>query len=124
MNLDEFMAATPPSRKRSPLWQHADAIRALKNKGYTYAQIREYLAKQGITVSTVRLCQFVRGELDITTYNTAADPIQQQSTPAPFTPPAARLAPKRSTASSQEISAEDMAEFLLLARHGQTTQKD
>lgn len=120
MNVDEFMAATAPARtgKRSPLWQHSEAIGALKSKGYTYAQIREYLAQQGITVSAVRLCQFVRTKLNITTYNTAGTTAVQhpkpRATPAGHAAPP--VAPKRSSASS-EITPEEMAEFLQLANH-------
>lgn len=126
MSLKDFMAATPPpSRRRSPLWQYADDIHTLKQKGYTGAQIIEYLRQQGIEIGESRLCQFIRGELGITTNTMAADitiPKPQVSTPAktdqhqvtPFVP---KPVPRKPSA---EVTPEQMADFLALTKLGKT----
>lgn len=128
MDLENFMAATPPSRRRSPLWAHADAIRALLGKRYTLAQIRDFLQQQGVTVSKERINQFATQELGIRRNNTAAEP----ESPRHITPPTAvkqaqrqHIAPAvvlKPIIHSTEITADQMAEFSRLTRIGQTTK--
>ena len=122
MELDEFMAANPPKRRRSPLWDHQGAIRSLRLAGNTVEQIRDYLVLQGVRISAVRITQFICNELGLRKNSAQiADQvkplipeIRRNAQTHTFTPPA----PARETPAEDGITANQMAEYAALVQLG------
>lgn len=63
MDIEEFKKKNPPKGKRSRLHQHRKQIFALREDGYTYSQIAEYLALNDVKVTTAWLCRFINNEM-------------------------------------------------------------
>jgi hypothetical protein len=59
MNLDEFMGAVPP-QARSPLAQHLADMLALRERGYTLDQIRDFLARNNVLTTRSNLSAYLR----------------------------------------------------------------
>lgn len=62
-----FMAATPPAKnRRGKLWKFKDSIMELREKGYTNAQIIEFLwIYHELEVTPGAMSQFVNAHPDI-----------------------------------------------------------
>jgi hypothetical protein len=59
MNLDEFMGAVPP-QTRSPLAKHLADMLALRERGYTLDQIRDFLARNNVLTTRSNLSAYLR----------------------------------------------------------------
>ena len=60
MNINAFVNSVSPCGKRSRLEQFRSEILQLKNKGYAYHQIQEWLASNEMTISRQAIEHFVR----------------------------------------------------------------
>lgn len=63
MDIEEFKKNNPPLAKRSRLHRFRDQILSLRDNGYSYSQIADYLAQNGVPVSSVWLGRFINKEL-------------------------------------------------------------
>lgn len=59
MELSEFEKQVKPAAKRSQLEPFKEQIFELREKGYANGQIREFLSKNGLTVSTEAVRKFI-----------------------------------------------------------------
>lgn len=64
MDIEEYKKKNPPKGKRSILHQYRSQIFALREGGYTYAQIAEYLSLNGVKATGVWVGKFINAELD------------------------------------------------------------
>lgn len=63
ISVEQFIRQTPAKRGRrrsSKLWNYEQQVSALKQQGYSYDQIRDFLAKNDIDVKRSTLISFVR----------------------------------------------------------------
>lgn len=61
LSCEEFARMQPPRRHaRSALAPHRDALRELKTKGYTYAQLQHYLALNGVQTSVANIADYFK----------------------------------------------------------------
>jgi hypothetical protein len=63
MDIEEFKKNTTPRAKRSKLQPFRNDILDLRENGYSYSQITEYLANKGINISVVRLGRFIKEQM-------------------------------------------------------------
>jgi hypothetical protein len=62
MDIDEFQQKTPPRAKRSKLLPFRSQILTLRDNGYAYGQITDWLATNGIVISPERLGRFIKDQ--------------------------------------------------------------
>lgn len=60
MDIDEFVSKVQPGKKVSRLKQYEQQIGALKAKGYTDDQIRQWLAENNVVVSREAVRRFAK----------------------------------------------------------------
>lgn len=60
MDVDEFQAAMEPKAKRSKMEPYRAQIFELKGKGYANWQIKEFLGKNGVEVTTEAVRKFIK----------------------------------------------------------------
>lgn len=60
MDVNEFLAAMEPKAKRSKMEPYRAQIFELKGKGYANWQIKEFLGKNGVDVSTEAIRKFIK----------------------------------------------------------------
>lgn len=63
ISVEQFIEQTPAKRGRrrsSKVWMHMEEVTELKQRGYSYDQIKEFLAKNGVEVKRSTLISFVR----------------------------------------------------------------
>lgn len=60
MDIAEFEVLTTPKAKRSRLVPFAKQVLELKRKGYAHAQIGQWLASNGVTVTAEAVRQFIK----------------------------------------------------------------
>lgn len=63
MDVDEYAREVKPHHKRSKLLAFKDQIRALKHKGFSDMQVRDWLAQNGIQVSRENVRKFIKRHL-------------------------------------------------------------
>ena len=86
MDIEEFKKKTTPRAKRSKLHPFRNDIFDLRENGYSFSQIAEYLANKGIAISVVRLSRFVKEQLqakpplEVNKQNKAAKPEEKPET--------------------------------------------
>jgi hypothetical protein len=66
MDIEEFKKNTTPRAKRSKLHPFRNDIIDLRENGYSFSQIAEYLANKGLVISIVRLSKFVKEQVQTT----------------------------------------------------------
>lgn len=91
MDIEEFEKQVPPKAKRSRLEPFAAQIFALKAKGYTNEQVRDWLASNGEKVSVEGVRKFIKSREND---QPAATGVSTGATPSPTPPKAATAAPK------------------------------
>lgn len=58
---EEFARLHPPGRKnRSALSPYRHALRELKAKGYSYAQLQDFLARNGVKTSVANIADYFK----------------------------------------------------------------
>ncbi len=67
MDIDEFQQKTPPRAKRSKLLPFRSQILTLRDNGYAYGQIADWLATNGIVISPERLGRFIKEQQRLST---------------------------------------------------------
>jgi hypothetical protein len=121
MDIDQFMAANPPPKRRSPLWKHEAALRKLRASGHTIAQIQLYLKSNGIHCSNERVTTFIVHDLGLRKNTPASEipsqPITRQEVRR-HAPQTLNPTPAPTPAPSDEPSSQQMAEYAELARLG------
>ena len=63
ISVEQFIEQTPAKRGRrrsSKLWNYLQQVTALKQQGYSYDQIKDFLAKNDVEVKRSTLISFVR----------------------------------------------------------------
>ncbi|MFY1903705.1 MULTISPECIES: hypothetical protein [Achromobacter] len=63
ISVEQFIEQTPAKRGRrrsSKVWMHMEEVTELKQRGYSYDQIKDFLAKNGVEVKRSTLISFVR----------------------------------------------------------------
>lgn len=88
MDVDDYAREVKPHHKRSKLLAFKDQIRALKHKGFSDMQVRDWLAQNGVQVSRENVRKFIKRHLvDVDEGNTkdeeqsSAKPDQIEMTP-------------------------------------------
>ncbi|WP_075790644.1 hypothetical protein [Massilia putida] len=82
MDVDEYAREVKPHHKRSKLLAFKDQIRALKHKGFSDMQVRDWLAQNGIQVSRENVRKFIKRHLVDLDENAVKD---EQELSAPVT---------------------------------------
>lgn len=77
MDVDDYAREVKPHHKRSKLLAFKDQIRALKQKGFSDMQVRDWLAQNGVQVSRENVRKFIKRHLVDVEENTTKD--EQQS---------------------------------------------
>lgn len=63
MDIEEYKKKNPPKGKRSMLHQYRSQIFALREGGYTYGQIAEFLSLNGVKATGIWVGKFINAEL-------------------------------------------------------------
>lgn len=63
MDVDDYAREVKPHHKRSKLLAFKDQIRALKHKGFSDMQVRDWLAQNGVQVSRENVRKFIKRHL-------------------------------------------------------------
>ena len=77
MNVDDYAREVKPHHKRSKLLAFKEQIRALKQKGFSDMQVRDWLAQNGVQVSRENVRKFIKRHLVDVDENKTED--EQQS---------------------------------------------
>lgn len=77
MDVDDYAREVKPHHKRSKLLAFKDQIRALKHKGFSDMQVRDWLAQNGVQVSRENVRKFIKRHLVDVEENKTKD--EQQS---------------------------------------------
>ena len=65
MDIQEFKGKTQPRAKRSKLRPFHNDIVDLRENGYSFSQIAEYLANQGLAISVVRISVYFKNQFKV-----------------------------------------------------------
>lgn len=63
MDVDDYAREVKPHHKRSKLLAFREQIRALKQKGFSDMQVRDWLAQNGVQVSRENVRKFIKRHL-------------------------------------------------------------
>jgi hypothetical protein len=63
MDVDDYAREVKPHHKRSKLLAFKEQIRALKQKGFSDMQVRDWLAQNGVQVSRENVRKFIKRHL-------------------------------------------------------------
>lgn len=77
MDVDDYAREVKPHHKRSKLLAFKEQIRALKQKGFSDMQVRDWLAQNGVQVSRENVRKFIKRHLVDVDENKTED--EQQS---------------------------------------------
>jgi hypothetical protein len=77
MDVDDYAREVKPHHKRSKLLAFKEQIRALKQKGFSDMQVRDWLAQNGVQVSRENVRKFIKRHLIDVDKNKTED--EQQS---------------------------------------------
>jgi hypothetical protein len=70
LSSEEFARIVPPKRTRkgrSRLAPYRNELRDLKSKGYTYAQLQDYLLRNGVETSVANIADYFKRTAVMTT---------------------------------------------------------
>lgn len=115
MDVEDFTREVKPHHRRSRLEKFKAEISALKSKGYSDMQVRDWLAQNGITVSRENVRKFIKRHLK----NLDNAPALEQPSETPATPEAiqgAQLATETSAPADSGAVESQAARLQRLAR--------
>lgn len=75
VSAEEFARLHPPRRKnRSALSPYRHALRELKGKGYSYSQLQDFLARNGVETSVANIADYFKRTAVMSACGEASEP--------------------------------------------------